>query len=139
MSKEEMENKVVEEQKDETLESIKAEKETKNNIKQEEIDDEFLDKKTKKDLSEKSMISRAINVLLWVILLAWMSACVWDFINVKTDKDPIFCINKTTTNYSDGTVDTCTGLGYKVFYYKRDSFKGREFGPFWKKDRTIEK
>lgn len=141
MSKEEMENEVVEETtevKEETPKIEQVEEKTKQRSKEEAIDDEFLDKKTRKDLSEKGVISRVINVLLWVILIAWMGICIWDFVNVKTDKEPIFCISKKTIKYDDGEVETCTGPGYKVFNYKRESFKGREFGPFWKKDRTAE-
>ena len=40
---------------------------------------------------------------------------------------------------SDGNVATCTGLGYKIFNYRRTSFSGDEYGPFWATDRTAEK
>lgn len=131
-------NNEVKEEMVEKEETVTPQVEIQKRSKEVEIDDEFLDKKTRKDLKEKSIISRIINVLIWIILLAWMGVCIWDFVNVKTDKEPMFCISKKTTTYEDGTVDTCTGVGYKVFNYKRDSFTGREFGPFWKKDRTAE-
>ena len=103
--------------------------------KKEDKNEEFFE--TKKD--KKSLFSRIINVILWVVLIAWMAICLIDFYNAKTGKSPIFCLKKETTKYDDGSVDTCTGLGYKIFNYKRTSFKGIEYGPFWSKDRTAEK
>ena len=51
----------------------------------------------------------------------------------------MFCIKKDTNKYTDGEVDICTGLGYKVINYKRDSYKGTEFGMFFfTKDRTAD-
>lgn len=121
-------------------EEVVETKEVKEEKKQEVVeDDEFFDKKTKSDIKEKSTFSRVMNVVLWVVLFAWMGVCLIDFYNVHKSKAPIFCISKKTTKYDDGTVDSCTGLGYKVYTYKRDSFKAIEFGPFWSKDRSNEK
>ena len=33
---------------------------------------------------------------------------------------------------------SCTGLGYKIYHYERDSYKGIEYGPFWSKDRSAD-
>lgn len=121
-------------------EEVVETKEVKEEKKQEVVeDDEFFDKKTKKDIKEKSAFSRVMNVVLWVVLFAWMAVCLIDFYNVHKSKEPMFCISNKTTTYDDGTVDTCTGIGYKVITYKRDSFKAIEFGPFWSKDRSNEK
>ena len=114
----------------ETEESVK-EIYDKKNVK----DEEFFE--AKKD--KKSLFNRIMNIILWVVLIVWMAICLIDFYNAKTKKEPIFCLKRETVNYNDGTVDTCTGLGYKIFNYKRKSFKGIEYGPFWAKDRTAEK
>ncbi len=98
----------------------------------------FMDKKTRKSLKEKSLFSKIIGILLWIVLLLFLVAIGWDYVNFKMNKEPMFCIKKETTKYDDGTVDICTGVGYKVFKYDRESFRGREFGPFWKQDRTSE-
>lgn len=115
--------KVVEET--ETVSEEVEQKETKK----EEISEEFVDKK------EKSTFSKILNVALWVILILWMGACLFDFFNTKNGKAPTFCISKKTTTYSDGTTTTCVGPGYKVYNYKRDSIKAIEFGPLWGKER----
>ena len=69
------------------------EKEVKNT---EEMSTEFVEKKKKKR-EGKSVFSRIINIILWVILLGWMIICLTDFYNVSNKKEPMFCIKKETT------------------------------------------
>ena len=92
-----------------------------------------------KEGKEKSTFSKIFNVILWVILVAWIAVCLTDFYKTHKEEEPIFCIKKETAKYQDGTVDSCTGLGYKIYHYKRKSFNGIEYGPFWSKDRSAEK
>lgn len=88
----------------------------------------------------KETANKIINVILWIVMIAWMAMCLYDFYRVHTEKEPVFCLKKETTKYEDGNVDSCLGLGYKVYNYKRSSFRAIEFGPFWSKDRsTIDK
>lgn len=96
--------------------------------------------KPKKEKKEgKSLLSRIINIALWIVLFVWMALVLTDYIQVRNEEEPKFCwFNEKTTEYSDGTVTECTGLGYKVINYKRSNFKAIEFGPFWLKDRTAE-
>ena len=113
----------------------------KENKKVEKVEEEdFLDekknKKSKKD--EKSTFSKVMNIILWILLFAWMAVCLIDFYNVRNQNDPVMCIKRGTTKYEDGTVDWCLGAGYKVYQYNRKSFKAIEFGPFWSKDRSAE-
>lgn len=121
-------------------------KEVKNEIvdkKEDTKEENFLDeKKSRKDVNkkygEKTLLSKIINVVLWIILIAWMAVCLFDFYKVHREQNPVFCINKGETKYDDGNVEWCLGLGYKVYNYNRDSFKAIEFGPFWSKDRSVE-
>ena len=91
------------------------------------------EKKTK-----KSIFGKIVNVILWIILLLWMAACLTDFYRTNKEQKPLFTFKYETTKYEDGTVDTYTGLGYKIFHYNRATFKGLEYGPFWSKDRSAE-
>lgn len=84
----------------------------------------------------KSIVSKVINTIIWIVLIFWMITVITDYINVKKEKDPIFCWGEKTTEYSDGNVVQCTGLGYKVYKYNRETLKAIEFGPLWTKDRT---
>mgnify|MGYP007101850891 CR=1 FL=1 len=93
---------------------------------------------TKKDKNEKSLFSRIMNVILWIVLLVWMAICLIDFYKTHQTEEPIFCLKKETIKYDDGVVRSCLGLGYKVYHYERDSFRAIEFGPFWSKDRSAE-
>ena len=116
----------------------KVEKIDKKEVEKEEnFLDEKASKKEKKNKGEKSTFSKVMNIVLWVILLAWMAICLYDFYKVHNEKDPFFCIDKGVTEYEDGNVKWCLGLGYKVYDYNRDSFSAIEFGPFWSKDRSV--
>lgn len=90
----------------------------------------------KEKRSVKEIVSKVVNILLWIVLFAWMAIVLVDYFHVRNEEKPQFCLKNQTTNYEDGTVTTCTGLGYKVIDYKRPELTAIEFGPFWIKDRT---
>ena len=108
--------------------------------KEEELFDDSKEKKElKKEEKGKSTFNRIMNVILWIVLFIWMGICLVDFFKTRAEAEPIFCIKKETVKYDDGEVDSCLGLGYKIYHYKRTSFNGIEYGPFWSKDRSAEK
>lgn len=79
------------------------------------------------------------NVIFWTVFA--VLACIWlvDYFRVKSEKAPMFCLNEKTHEYEDGTVKECTGLGYKIYTYNRQSLgKGIEFGPFFIKMKNSE-
>ena len=94
----------------------------------EEINDNFTKKKKK--------IGIIAGIIILFLILAWIFVCVFDYINVYSNKDPIFCINRSTLTYPDGKVYSCTGLGYKVYKYDRLTYKGYEYGSLLIKDRS---
>ena len=96
--------------------------------------EEFFDEKKNK----KSLFNRIMNVILWIILFVWMGICLVDYFKTVSNKEPVMCINKQRITYSDGYVDECTGLGYKVYNYRRTSFSGNQYGPFWIKDKSAD-
>ena len=86
------------------------------------------------------ILKKIISILITIILIAWLGMLFYDYYNVTNEKDWKFCLEEGTTNYSDGTVDWCKGLGYKAYRYHRTSFEVKyEFGPFWIEDRTADK
>lgn len=91
-----------------------------------------------KPKKKKSFISKLINLIIWLAVLGWAGILVYDFINVLREKEPMFCLEKTTETTSDGTVNICEGVGYKVFNYDYGSLKALEFAPFWNKPKTAE-
>ena len=85
-----------------------------------------------KNTEKKSIAKKIFDVVFWVVIIGLAIIWLTDFINVKNDKDPVFCISQKTHTFDDGTVEECVGLGYKVYTYDRSSFsKGRQFGPFF--------
>ena len=112
-----------------------------NNQKKKEVNvkkqEEFFDEKPKKEKGE-STFNKVMNVILWIVLFAWMAICLVDFYKTHQEQEPMFCLKKEVTKYDDGQVRSCLGLGYKVYHYERKSFKAIEFGPFWSKDRSAE-
>ena len=90
----------------------------------------------KHEKKRRSIFSIVFNIVFWLAFFAWAGICAYDFINVQQEKEPMFFISKKTITYNDGFVDECTGLGYKVYNYQRDSYMATEFGPFWITDRS---
>lgn len=131
------ETKVVEE---ETLEEI--EEETKEVV--EEKEESKKDVKvlyTEKEKIKKPHIFRTIfNIIFWLAVLVLAFTWIMDFIKVKNNEKPQFCISNKTHEFDDGKVDECLGLGYKVYTYDRDSMtKGAEFVPFFMSMKEPEK
>ena len=73
------------------------------------------------------------------MVLGWLVILFVDFFRVKYEKMPIFCLSEETKKYDDGEVYRCTGPGYKVYKYDRESISAIEFGPFFIKERTSAK
>lgn len=87
----------------------------------------------------KSNISKVLNIIFTVIFIVWVIMLLIDYLNVSKHKEATFCISHELKKYTDGSVEICNGLGYKVYKYNRDNYKAIEFGPFWleEKDTTI--
>ncbi len=118
--------------------NVKEAKIKETEVKEEEMSQEFTDAKTKKEQNEKKkrIFIKILDIILWIVLIAWMAVVIVDYNHVRNEEKPKFCLKEETIQYEDGTVESCTGLGYKVFEYKRDSYTAIEFGPFWIKDRS---
>ena len=115
----------------------KETEEVKEVVEEKELSDEFVDEKDKKKTKKKKhIIVSVFNFILTIQIIGVVGMAVIDFINVNQEKEPMFCIKKEVINHEDGTVDVCTGVGYKVYQYKRESIKGSEFGPFWIEEKT---
>ena len=93
----------------------------------ETVDEDFKDVKK---ANKKNPVLKVISIILWLLILAWLVVVIFDFYKVSQEEDPVFCISKETITYDDGTVDLCTGLGYKVYNYNRASISGYEFELF---------
>lgn len=99
-------------------------------IKEEKItekEEKTVSKKIKKGLGKK-----IFNIIFWVAVAILAVIWITDFMRIRDDKDPQFCLSKTVHEFEDGTVTECTGLGYKTYRYNRTSMSnGIEFGPFF--------
>ena len=114
-----------------------AKEEVKEVVEEKELSDEFVDEKDKKkNKKKKNIIVSIFNFILTIVIFGVVGMAVIDFINVNQEKEPIFCIHEEWTQYDDGTVELCAGVGYKVYRYNRESIKGSEFGPFWIEEKT---
>lgn len=78
-----------------------------------------------------------IKVAILALVIIWIIIFFIDYFRARQSKNPIFCITEKTKEYEDGTVYSCTGLGYKMYKYDRNSIDASiEFGPFFIKERT---
>ena len=74
------------------------------------------------------------NIVFWTVLSVLAFVWIVDFVKVKNEKKPVFCVKNETHFFEDGEVDVCVGLGYKVFTYDRSSLtNGVEFGSLFTK------
>lgn len=80
-----------------------------------------------------SKISIIIIIVVFVLIVAWMGICVYDYIHKD---NPKFCLSESNKLYDDGYVYSCNGLGYKVYHYKRKSITGQEFVSYWSRDKS---
>ena len=88
----------------------------------------------------KKVFKIIFSIIFWtafaVVIFTWIS----DYLNVRAEKKPSFCISRTTHTFDDGTVEECDGLGYKVYDYKRASMSDAvEFVPFFANMRESSK
>mgnify|MGYP001130900295 CR=1 FL=1 len=68
-----------------------------------------------------------IKVAIIALVLIWIIIFFIDYFRARSN----------IKEYSDGSVYTCTGLGYKMYKYDRTSINmDVEFGPFFMKERT---
>ena len=87
---------------------------------------DFLDEKRFK--IGKILFSFGFLLVICGLLFTW----IFDFINVYNNKKPTFCLKNKTYEYKTGTIDECTGLGYKVYIYKHNEKSEKyEFVPMF--------
>lgn len=81
----------------------------------------------------KKNIGKTIwNIVFWTLIIGLFAIWTTDFIQVKREKEPIFCVKEVEHKYPDGTTKECVGLGYKVYTYNRTSIKiKKQFSPFF--------
>lgn len=79
------------------------------------------------------MLKRIFHILILLLFIGWTYIIFSDLSKVKEGNKAKFCLKNTIYDYVDGSVEECTGLGYKVYYYDRTSVNVKtEFVPFWK-------
>ena len=87
--------------------------------------------------TKKIRKSDIIKIVVLALIIAWIVCFFIDYFRARQSKTPVFCIKEETKKYDDGTVYSCTGLGYKMYRYDRSSVAtDLEFGPFFIKERT---
>lgn len=82
------------------------------------------------------MIGRIINAILWIVILGWAiftGVAYYKFVN---NQEQLYCIKNEEYKYDDGKVTRCMGPGYNIYEYDRGCIKGRDFVPFWVKEKS---
>lgn len=91
-----------------------------------------------KPKKKKHPIKIIINIFMWIVVLGWAGMLIYDFISTLSGKNPTFCLENTTEKVTDGTIETCEGVGYKVYKYNYGGQGYIEFVPFFQKPKTYE-
>lgn len=90
------------------------------------------DKYDEKVEKRKKFRRKIGNFIFWILIIGLFAVWVTDFVRVKTDEKPMFCVKRIEHKYDDGTTEECVGLGYKVYNYNRKSINIRsQFAPFF--------
>lgn len=85
----------------------------------------------------KERYNDIIKVVVLSVIIIWVICFGIDLIRARQNKWPLFCVKESIKNYEDGTVEICTGVGYKMYKYKRSSIPVTvQFGPFFMEERT---
>ncbi len=84
----------------------------------------------------KKTLITILKIAILALIFFWIVMVFTDYFRVRQNKNPMFCINETEHEYSDGTTYICTGFGYKMIRYNRTCLTASEFGPFFVKERT---
>lgn len=78
------------------------------------------------------MVKKVFNIVIAILFVVWCYLLITDYFRVKNDEKAKYCIEHAIYDYTDGSVEECVGLGYKVYYYNRPNINVKaEFGPFW--------
>ena len=101
------------------------------------VDTSTLDKK-------KNPFSKIFSIILLIIVLGWSYIVYTDYTRVNDKKEPKYCNwQKEKKDYDNGSIESCTGLGYKVVHYNKETEAGEkisvdEFIPIWVKTKTLD-
>lgn len=97
-------------------------------------------RKEKRLLGIKNLLSKIFSSLFSIIIGLWLIICLFDFLQVQGRNKPIFCLKNETLLLSNGSIEKCTGLGYKVL--KFDKLNNCDvkiiYGAFWIEDKCPE-
>ena len=78
------------------------------------------------------MFKKIFNIIIVILFVFWLYMIGSDYTKVTNGEKAVFCLEHIIYDYEDGSVEECVGLGYKVYYYDRDSLNAKtDFGPFW--------
>ncbi len=87
-------------------------------------------------MKEKKSL-KILKIVVLGLVISWVILFLIDYTRARNNKDLLFCIKEETKEYPDGTVYSCTSLGYKLYRYNRSSINTTlQFGPIFMKEKT---
>ena len=92
-----------------------------------------IEEKSKK--KKESKLSKTLWTITLTIAFIWTGVFFFEYLHIKNGNKPRLCVNKEIRDKTIGTVEVCTGLGWKVYVYDTEIIKGQEFGQFWIEER----
>ena len=92
-----------------------------------------MEKETKK--KKESLLSKIIWTVVLVLAFLWAGMFFLEYLHVKDGNEPRICVSREIRDRTDGSVEVCNGLGWKVYNYDTEEIQGLEFGPFWTPER----
>ena len=86
-----------------------------------------------------SKVSKITSLIICSIIILIVPITVVDYIRVKNEKKPIFCLTKEVKTVEDVTTLTCKSFIYKYYELTGNNYISKSFIPLWKElDGTYE-
>ena len=82
---------------------------------------------------KKGLIFKVISTILWIIVFILTAVTVTDYMLVKNEKEPIFCLSRDVKEVSFGKTYICNGILYKYYHTVGDNYVSKKFIPIWNK------
>jgi hypothetical protein len=83
---------------------------------------------------KKGRIFKIISSILSLICLIVVGITLVDYLMVKNNNEPIFCISREVKENIDGNTNICNGLLYKYYDTVGDGYVSKKFIPIWSKE-----
>ncbi len=79
-----------------------------------------------------SKVSKITSLIICSIIILIVPITVVDYMRVKNEKEPIFCLTREEKTVEDVSTFICKGFIYKYYETTNNKYISKSFIPLWK-------